>query len=101
MNEANTTALVLDPADNVATLLSDSARGTAVMLKGAAGTIVAADTIPFGHKIAIAPIEAGEPVRKYGQIIGCATRDIASGEWVHLQNMQSAIDGGFRKRIER
>ncbi len=42
--------------------------------------------IPAGHKVAIRPHAAGEPVIRYGQIIGFATRAIAPGEHVHVQN---------------
>ena len=43
--------------------------------------------VPRGHKLASAPIAAGEPVRKFGQIIGFATAPIAAGEWVHEHNL--------------
>jgi len=43
--------------------------------------------IPSGHKFAVKAIRAGEIVRRYGQFIGFATRDIAPGEQVHLQNL--------------
>src|SRR5439155_935937 len=39
-----------------------------------------------GHKVAIKPIAVGEPVRRYGQIIGFATVPIAPGQHVHTQN---------------
>ena len=40
-----------------------------------------------GHKVATRAIKAGEPVRRYNQIIGFASRDIAPGEHVHLTNL--------------
>jgi altronate hydrolase len=43
--------------------------------------------IPFGHKLAVREISAGDPVRKFGQIIGVATQPIAPGEWVHSHNL--------------
>jgi altronate hydrolase len=43
--------------------------------------------VPRGHKVAAIPIGAGEPVRKFGQIIGFATAPIAPGEWVHEHNI--------------
>ncbi|UPG72620.1 altronate dehydratase family protein [Roseomonas gilardii subsp. gilardii] len=43
--------------------------------------------IPAGHKIAIRPHAKGEAVRRYGQVIGFATRDIAPGEWVHVEEI--------------
>jgi altronate hydrolase len=45
------------------------------------------EAIPIGHKVATRAIASGEPVRRYGQIIGFATRDIAPGEHVHTQNL--------------
>ncbi|MEX2126354.1 MAG: altronate dehydratase family protein [Woeseia sp.] len=47
---------------------------------------VAAD-VPSGHKIATRAIAAGDTVRKYGQPIGVATRNIAAGEHVHVHNI--------------
>ena len=42
--------------------------------------------IPAGHKVATRPIPLGEPVRKFDQIIGFATTDIAPGEHIHVHN---------------
>ena len=42
--------------------------------------------IPAGHKVAVRPHAVGEPIRRYGQIIGFATAPIAAGEQVHVQN---------------
>jgi arabinonate dehydratase len=44
--------------------------------------------IPPGHKVATRAIAKGTPVRRYNQIIGFASRDIAPGEHVHLNNLQ-------------
>jgi altronate hydrolase len=44
------------------------------------------DAVPAGHKIAAATIAAGDALRKYGQIIGFATQDIAAGQHVHTHN---------------
>lgn len=43
--------------------------------------------IPAGHKIAVRAIAAGQPVRRYNQIIGTATRPIAAGQHVHSHNL--------------
>ncbi len=42
--------------------------------------------IPRGHKLAVADIATGEPVRKFGQIIGFASSPISPGQWVHEHN---------------
>jgi altronate hydrolase len=44
-------------------------------------------TIPAGHKIAVRAVAQGKPVRRYNQIIGFATRDIAAGDHVHVHNI--------------
>lgn len=74
-------SLTVDPRDNVATLLDDARD-----VKQAAGLTIAAG-VPFGHKIALAPIPRGAPVVKYGVEIGRATTDIAVGEHVHVHNL--------------
>src|SRR5215467_1892627 len=40
-----------------------------------------------GCHVAIAGIREGEPVRKYGQTIGFASKAITPGDWVHEQNV--------------
>ncbi len=45
------------------------------------------DLIPAGHKIALRDIPAGSAVKRYGQIIGFATRDIRQGEHIHVHNL--------------
>ncbi len=45
------------------------------------------DHIPAGHKIALRDIKAGSVVKRYGQIIGFATRDIRQGEHIHVHNL--------------
>ena len=72
----------LDPKDNVVVALQ------AIEVGQAAGpdAPAAAAEIPAGHKMATAPIGEGEPVRKFNQIIGFASRPIAPGEHVHTHN---------------
>jgi altronate hydrolase len=49
--------------------------------------LATARRLPAGHKVALRSHAAGEAVRRYGQIIGFATEDIAAGEWVHTHNL--------------
>src|SRR5215210_5687741 len=57
------------------------------------GTLVAKEkvtalvTIPAGHKLAVRESAQGQPVRRYNQIIGFATRLIKAGEHVHVHNI--------------
>jgi altronate hydrolase len=78
-------AFQIAPADNVAVALRPLAAG-----ENAAGVTVASD-VAKGHKIAVRPIAAGEPVLKFGFPIGTATRDIAPGEHVHTHNVRTAL----------
>ena len=55
----------------------------AIGLGDTAHGITARQKVLKGHKMAIAPIREGEPVVKFGQIIGFATGHVAPGEWVH------------------
>ncbi len=61
------------------------------------GGIVARARVPFGHKVATVRIARGEPIRKFGQIIGFAKDDIAPGDWVHEHNCGSAVHGAFER----
>jgi altronate hydrolase len=73
----------LHPADNVVIARAPMAAATAIPDE----RIVTVRAVPEGHKIAARAIPQGDPVRRYGQIIGFASRDIAAGEHVHLQNV--------------
>src|SRR6516162_8340102 len=73
--------LRLNDADNVVIAVDEIPVGAAPF----AG-VNARERIPRGHKMAIAAIETGAPIRKFGQIIGFASRSIAPGEWVHEHN---------------
>jgi altronate hydrolase len=71
----------LHASDNVLVAVDPIPAGVAV--EGVAATA----RVGRGHKVAVRPIAAGEPVRKFGQIIGFAARKIAPGEWVHEHNV--------------
>ena len=47
-----------------------------------------AGPIPSGHKFATRPIAAGALIHKYGQMIGRASAPIATGEHVHVHNVE-------------
>jgi altronate dehydratase len=82
--------LRIHPDDNVAMALSDLPVGEPLTLEDAdAGGLATREAIPFGHKIALRCIRAGEPVIKYGASIGLATVDIAAGQHVHVHNLRS------------
>jgi altronate hydrolase len=46
------------------------------------------EAIPAGHKVCVSPIAQGDPIRKYGQVIGFASESIEVGRHVHVHNCQ-------------
>lgn len=83
-------AIVLNPADNVATLIDAGHAGETCKLQGdASGEIRLAQDIAYGHKVCIADIPQGAHILKYGQVIGRATRAIKAGDHAHIHNIES------------
>ncbi|MFC7142264.1 UxaA family hydrolase [Halosimplex aquaticum] len=87
-------ALLMATEDNVATALEDLEPGDT--LDDADPPLTVADEVPFGHKVALADLDAGETVHKYGEVIGEASEDVARGEWVHTHNCESTRGRGDR-----
>jgi hypothetical protein len=79
--------LRLAPEDNIGVAIRSIAAGESLDLGGQA--VIVHQAIPLGHKIAVEPIPAEAPVRKYGMTIGTATCDIAVGQYVHTHNVRS------------
>jgi altronate hydrolase len=72
--------------------------GTAV-----AEGVLAAERIPAGHKIAVRFHAAGEPLHRYGQVIGFATQPVSPGQHVHVQNLgmgEFAKDYAFSQDVK-
>lgn len=84
--------LVISARDNVATALDALDAGRELRL--GARTLVVAEAIPRGHKIALCAIPAGDAVVKYGSPIGRASADIAAGAHVHTHNVASTRGRG-------
>jgi altronate dehydratase len=92
--------LRLHPDDDVAIAKLRIAAGATIETD--AGPVALAADVPAGHKIAIRARAAGEPVRRYGQIIGLATAAIAPGDHVHRHNLEAGtLDQRFEVGVER
>jgi len=89
-------ALILSPKDNVASVMEEVSSGDDVVTQGGNETLLlqAIDKIPFGFKVAIADIRQGDPVIKYGEIIGRASHNIQKGALVHIHNIEGARGRG-------
>jgi len=79
----------LHPDDNVVVALADLPVGATIAVENAPPPVTRAP-IPFGHKVALRALAPGEPVRKYGEVIGRATASIAPGDHVHTHNLASS-----------
>ncbi len=84
--------IVISDRDNVATALEALEAGCRFEARGS--IITTAEMIPRGHKVAIDPIAAGQPVVKYGSPIGVATADVRPGAHVHTHNLSSSRGRG-------
>jgi altronate dehydratase len=95
---ARPSVLLLDARDTAAVALAPLPPGIAIEVVRGGDTIqmVAETLIPFGHKIAVAPMAAGDPVVKYGEVIGVATTAIRPGQHVHVHNVRSDRAGAHR-----
>ena len=75
--------------DNVAIVGNEGGLPAGTALPGGP---VLRQAVPQAHKVALADIAQGEPVRRYGVVIGHARAAIPAGSWVHerLLEMPSA-----------
>ncbi|MDZ4165375.1 MAG: altronate dehydratase family protein [Smithellaceae bacterium] len=83
MNKSGARTIRLDRLDNVAVALEDLPASSLVE-----GGVTLREFVPAGHKVALGHIPQSEPVRKYGQVIGFASREIHQGSHVHLHNLE-------------
>jgi altronate hydrolase len=82
---AENAVIQLHASDNIAIARVPLAAGQVVRAGGR--TVTAEDPIPAGHKIAVQAISAGEPVVRYGQVMGRARIRIEPGRHVHTHNV--------------
>jgi altronate hydrolase len=82
-------AIVLRGDDNVAVAARPIPKGFVLTVGDT--PVEVREPIALGHKVALAAVEAGAPIRKYGQIIGFATQAIPAGAWVHEHNVKADL----------
>ena len=79
------------PTDDVAVAVDALVAGDVVCVGDR--DVEVAEAIGAGHKLALHPIAAGDPVRKYGWPIGRATSAIETGHWIHAHNLKTQLEG--------
>jgi len=74
----------IHPADDVVIARHQLVGGTVLASEG----VTVMGLVPPGHKLSVRAIAAGQPVRRYNQIIGTAKQPIAPGQHVHTHNLE-------------
>jgi altronate dehydratase small subunit len=95
-------AIVINGRDNVAVAVRELEPNSTVRLD-AGGKMVCrkvGQRIPAGHKFALASIQKGGDVIKYGEVIGKASAPIQVGYHVHVHNVASQRGRGDLKTKE-
>lgn len=79
-------AILLNSRDDIALARVPLGRGLIIQLPSDE-LIKVTQRIQTGHKVALRDIAKGEPILRYGSIIGFATQAIAAGSHVHTHNL--------------
>jgi hypothetical protein len=87
--ELSRSLMIMHSQDNVAMCLRALDKGEEVQVthNGKVLSIKVLEAVPLGHKVALSHIAPGQPIMKYGEIIGRATKDISPGQHVHNHNI--------------
>src|SRR3954452_4469118 len=87
-------AILLNRQDNIAIARILVSPGQRIQIGDT--SFNASETIQPGHKLAVSNIAAGDPVFRYGEVIGFARVAIPAGSHVHEHNLQfRAVDHAF------
>jgi altronate dehydratase small subunit len=84
--------LWMTPDDDVVTAIEDLEAGATFEVDGT--MIELTEDVPFGHKVAIRDIPAGDEIFKYGYVIAKASSAIEAGDWVHTHNTEGTRGRG-------
>ncbi|MBL8222393.1 MAG: galactarate dehydratase [Bryobacterales bacterium] len=69
----------VDPRDNVAIVVNPEGLATGARFSNG---LTLQESIPQSHKVTLRNLSAGEPVIRYGEVIGRLCRDLPAGAWV-------------------
>ena len=87
MSTAPDAILRMAPQDNCAIAIRDLLADEVLHFEGRLLTVQQA--VPLGHKVAVATLQAGDKVLRYGAPIGSVTCAVRPGEHLHLHNLRS------------
>ena len=69
----------IDASDNVAIVVNPGGLPPGTSFSDG---LILLEAVPQAHKIALEDLEKDAPIRRYGQVIGYATKPIAKGRWI-------------------
>src|SRR5947208_13142527 len=93
-------AILLNRQDNIAVARVLLSPGQKIQV--GERDLQSSETIQPGHKVAISDIAAGDPVFRYGEVIGFARAAIPAGSHVHEHNLAfRAVDHDFEIEAPR
>lgn len=84
----NQPILRIHPDDNVLVALQDLPQGTVVHFEGKA--LLIRSGVKAKHKFTLTPLDAGEPVRMYGVLVGRTNVALLEGETITTENIHHA-----------
>jgi altronate dehydratase small subunit len=95
-------AHVINKKDNVAVAVVSIKAGERLTIdRDGKEEIEVKHEIPCWHKFALNDLEPGDPVVKYGEVIGQATQRIEKGSHVHVHNLESRRGrGDLEKKVK-
>ncbi|MEZ5356945.1 MAG: galactarate dehydratase [Bryobacteraceae bacterium] len=76
------------PRDNVAIIVNPEGLPAGAAFQDG---LTLRDAIPQSHKVTLGPIARGEPIFRYGQVIGAANRDLEPGAWVREEMLDLPV----------
>lgn len=82
--EVSPRSIRVDVQDNVAVVVNAEGLPAGTTLENG---VCLREFVPAAHKVAIRDFRAGEPIVRYGQVIGYAVRDIQQGAWVNEDSL--------------
>lgn len=88
---SGTDLLAHHDGDAVAVAVKDLGPGSSsvgYLDESPSATVEVTEQIPLGHKVALQDLALGAEVVEYGTVIGRTTRDIGTGEHVHVHNVK-------------
>ncbi|MEO8735119.1 MAG: galactarate dehydratase [Edaphobacter sp.] len=77
--------VMVHPQDTVAIIVNEGGLPAGTRFESG---LVLTEAIPEAHKVALVDIEVGDPILRYGSVIGYAESAIPKGGWVHEGVMQ-------------